>query len=209
MVFGLNGFRLDRVNGFWRCVHSRLCATNGVSSSLNWAGLNRIPIFGVIGLLLGVNDFGRVVLVALRVLCIRCVDKPNTLVIWARPLFGLVFIGSDCVVHSHPADLSRSNVDVADGMVWYGMVSGEGVERFPKGKGAENLSQAIQRLTNDTDEMISFTACWSVFIGSILHCFPSTHWTNNISRQENSISWDKSDKSITFNREIDFSRVEW
>ena len=101
---------------------------------------------------------------ALRVLCIRCVDKPNTLVSWARPLFGLVFIGSDCVVHSHPADLSRSSDDIADGMVrygmvWYGMVSGEGVERFPKGKGAENLSQAIQRLTNDTDEMISFTAC--------------------------------------------------
>ena len=44
-------------------------------------------------------------------------------------------------------------------MVWHGMVSGEGVERFSKGEGAENLSQAIQRLTNDTDEMISFTAC--------------------------------------------------
>ena len=111
MVSGLNRFRFDRVHQFrwfkfsksWPQSDNRLSTLTGGQGSLS------LNDFGFVD---GVNSM-YVCMYVCKYVCMceagMLVDKPNTLVSLARPLFGLVFIGSDWCTRIHPADLHKSN----------------------------------------------------------------------------------------------------
>ena len=149
----------------------------------------------------------------------RCVDKPNTLVSWAPPLFGLVFIGSDCCT-THPScwafqiqwwhcwcyrfwKMPRRRGRKAPGRHSYWKGAQICHHHWSQSKADQWYcwryhSLCVNQYSLDPscsafDRLIE----WAIFLARKKYFLPRKQY------------FLRNDKSITLNREIGFSWVEW